>query len=181
MKIGGRAADGAERSIEIRPVPQEEHDHLGEVVGTAFMIGVGRDFETASVGVLESFELAGQYTWGFTSVIFQTLGRLFQGRVSASDLGGPIMIAQEAGRRAATGLDPLLRFLALISINLGVINVLPIPVLDGGHILFFVAEAARGKPLSVRAREMAQQVGVFLLVTLMVFVVFNDISRIVGG
>jgi regulator of sigma E protease len=71
--------------------------------------------------------------------------------------------------------------MALISINLGVINVLPVPVLDGGHLFFLLIEGVRGRPLSLRYREIAQQVGVFLLVALMVFVVFNDISRIVAG
>jgi regulator of sigma E protease len=145
------------------------------------MIGIERALETHPVGFFRSIELGAKYTWGFTRMIFETLARLFQGRVSASDLGGPIMIAQEAGRRAASGLEPLLRFMALISINLGVINVLPVPVLDGGHLFFLLIEGVRGRPLSLRYREIAQQVGVFLLVALMVFVVFNDISRIVSG
>ncbi len=181
LELAVRGKDGDVRRVRVTPEPREERDRIGEVIGTVYMIGVSRDFESVEVGPFEAVALAGEYTWGFTSIIFQTLGRLLQGRVSASDLGGPIMIAQEAGRRAATGLDPLLRFLALISVNLGVINVLPIPVLDGGHLAFFLVEAIRGRPLSLRVRELAQQVGVFLLVALMVFVVFNDISRIVGG
>lgn len=168
-------------SVEVSPQPRPDKDYLGEVVGQAYMIGIERAFEPRSVGLFESLGLGARYTWGFTRLIFETLGRVFQGRVAASDLGGPIMIAQEAGRRAASGLEPLLRFVALISVNLGVINVLPIPVLDGGHLFFFLIEAVRGRPLSTRYREVAQQVGVFLLVALMVFVVFNDISRIVSG
>jgi regulator of sigma E protease len=168
-------------SIQVAPKPQPDRDYLGEVVGQAYMIGIERAFEPHAVGFFESLGLGARYTWGFTRMIFATLARVFQGRVSASDLGGPIMIAQEAGRRAASGLEPLLRFMALISVNLGVINILPMPVLDGGHLFFFLIEALRGRPLSVRYREIAQQVGVFLLVALMVFVVFNDISRIVSG
>jgi len=168
-------------SLNVVPKPRPERDYLGEVVGEAYMIGIERALELKPVGLFESLTLGARYTWAFTRMIFETLARLFQGRVSASDLGGPIMIAQEAGRRAATGLEPLLRFMALISVNLGVINVLPVPVLDGGHLFFFLIEAVRGKPLSMRYREIAQQVGVFLLVALMVFVVFNDISRIVSG
>ncbi len=167
--------------MAITPKPREQRDYLGEVIGQAYMIGVERALEQRPVGAFAAIAAGARYTWGFTRLIFETLARLFQGRVSASDLGGPIMIAQEAGRRAATGLEPLLRFMALISVNLGVINVLPIPVLDGGHLLFFLVEAVRGRPLSARYRELAQQVGVFLLVALMVFVVFNDISRIVNG
>jgi regulator of sigma E protease len=97
------------------------------------------------------------------------------------DLGGPIMIVQEAGRQAAIGLERLLLFIALISINLGVINILPIPVLDGGHLMFFGIELVRGRPLSVRVRELALQVGVFLLVALMALVVYNDIARNMSG
>jgi len=172
---------GQPLTIEVEPKPRPERDYLGEVVGDAYMIGIERALETRPVGFFRSIDLGVRYTWGFTRLIFETLGRLFQGRVSASDLGGPIMIAQEAGRRAASGLEPLLRFMALISINLGVINVLPVPVLDGGHLFFLLIEGVRGRPLSLRYREIAQQVGVFLLVALMVFVVFNDISRIVSG
>jgi regulator of sigma E protease len=173
--------DGQGVTLDVAPKPREERDHLGEVIGEAYMIGIERALEPRPVGLFDAVGLGARYTWGFTRLIFETLARLVQGRVSAGDLGGPIMIAQEAGRRAASGLEPLLRFMALISINLGVINVLPVPVLDGGHLAFFLIEAIRGRPLSVRYREIAQQVGVFLLVALMVFVVFNDISRIVSG
>jgi regulator of sigma E protease len=172
---------GQDLTLSVAPKPREERDHLGEVIGQAYMIGIERALQPHAVGLFEAIGLGARYTWGFTRLIFETLARLVQGRVSANDLGGPIMIAQEAGRRAASGLEPLLRFMALISINLGVINVLPVPVLDGGHLAFFLIEAVRGRPLSMRYREIAQQVGVFLLVALMVFVVFNDISRIVSG
>jgi len=86
-----------------------------------------------------------------------------------------------AGQQAELGIEYLIRFLGLISVNLGILNLLPIPVLDGGHLVFFGFEAVRGRPLTIRHREMAQQVGLFLLLALMVFVVYNDISRIVAG
>ncbi len=174
-------AEGRSRSVTVVPERHDQRDMFGEVTGETFMVGIERAFENQAVGIIEAAGIGARQTWFWTRVIFETLVRLFQGRVSASDLGGPIMIAQEAGRRAAHGLEPLLRFMALISVNLGVINVLPIPVLDGGHLLFFGIEGLRGRPLSVRYRELAQQVGVFLLLALMVFVVFNDISRIVGN
>jgi regulator of sigma E protease len=180
LKLGVDRA-GQDVEVDVTPKPRDERDALGEVIGQAYMIGIERALEPHAVGFFDAVKLGARYTWGFTRLIFETLARLFQGRVSANDLGGPIMIAQEAGRRAASGLEPLLRFMALISINLGVINVLPVPVLDGGHLAFFLFEAVRGRPLSVRYREIAQQVGVFLLLALMVFVVFNDISRIVSG
>ncbi len=174
-------AGGRSREVSVVPERHDQRDMFGEVIGEAWMVGIERAFENNPVGVIEAAGIGARQTWFWTRVIFETLARIFQGRVSASDLGGPIMIAQEAGRRAATGLEPLLRFMALISVNLGVINVLPIPVLDGGHLLFFGIEGLRGRPLSLRYRELAQQLGVFLLLALMIFVVFNDISRIVGN
>jgi regulator of sigma E protease len=172
---------GAERQVSVTPEVAPNQDAFGEVVGQSYMIGIQRHFEHEAAGLFESVSLAGQATYRMSAMIFVMLGRIVQGRVDASDLGGPIMIAQEAGRLAETGLEPLLRFIALISVNLGILNVLPIPVLDGGHLFFFLIEGLRGRPLSIRVREMAQQLGVLLLVALMVFVVYNDISRIVAG
>ncbi len=96
-------------------------------------------------------------------------------------LGGPIMIAQMAGREAHQGFANVAMFTVMLSLELGLINLLPVPLLDGGHLAFFVFEGLRGKPLAMRHREIALQVGLFLLVALMAFVIFNDISRIVQG
>ncbi len=181
LSVTVRRADNSENTLSLTPESREDRDHIGEIVGTRFVIGIGRDFDNQPVGFAAAVAIGAQQTWRWTSAIFETLLRLFQGRLSASDLGGPIMIGQEAARRADTGLQPLMLFVALISVNLGVINILPIPVLDGGHLMFFGIEALRGKPISIRYREMAQQVGVFLILALMVFVVFNDINRIVTG
>ncbi|MFW6240433.1 MAG: site-2 protease family protein, partial [Thermodesulfobacteriota bacterium] len=85
---------------------------------------------------------------------------------------------QMAGEQAREGAANLVFFIALLSINLAILNILPIPVLDGGHLLFFVIEAVRGRPVSTRVREMAQQAGVFVLLLLMIFVFYNDISRL---
>jgi regulator of sigma E protease len=174
-------SNGADRVVAIQPELMPERDHLGEQIGEAWLIGIAPATVNVDVGVFQALGMAGQRTWFFTSAIFQTLGRVFQGRVSVRDLGGPIMIAQEAGRQAAIGLERLLLFMALISVNLGVINILPIPVLDGGHLMFFGIELVRGRPLSVRFRELALQVGVFLLVALMALVVYNDIARNMSG
>ena len=176
-----RDDSGAERQVSVTPEVAPNQDAFGEVVGQSYMIGIQRQFDHEEAGLFESLRSAGVSTYRMSAMIFTMLGRIMQGRVDASDLGGPIMIAQEAGRLAETGLEPLLRFIALISVNLGILNILPIPVLDGGHLFFFFAEALRGRPLSLRVREMAQQVGVLLIVALMIFVVFNDISRIVAG
>lgn len=181
LTLAVRGADGAVRELQVTPKVTKQQDEFGEVMGETYMIGIQRHFDHEPAGLFESIRLAGLSTYRMSAMIFTMLGRLVQGRVNASDLGGPIMIAQEAGRLAETGLEPLLRFIALISVNLGVLNILPIPVLDGGHLFFFAIEGMRGRPLSLRYREIALQFGVLLLVTLMVFVVFNDISRIVAG
>jgi len=100
-------------------------------------------------------------------------------RVIPSDtIGGPILIAQMAGQQAQAGLLNVLMFVALLSVNLGILNLLPIPVLDGGHLVFLSAEAIRGRPVSLRVREVAQQAGLFALLALMVFAFYNDLMRI---
>lgn len=110
------------------------------------------------------------------------IAKIFTGATPVRQaLGGPIMIAQMAGREARQGLANVLMFTVMLSVELGIINLLPVPMLDGGHLFFFVVEGLRGRPLKVRHREIAQQVGLFLLVMLMAFVIFNDISRIVQG
>ena len=106
--------------------------------------------------------------------------RLIQAKVSPKTIGGPVLIAQMAGEVAQRGVVDLLSFTALLSINLAILNLLPIPILDGGHILFVLIEWLRGKPVSLRKREIAQQVGMVLLVGLMMFAFYNDIFRLLG-
>lgn len=136
--------------------------------------------------VLRKYGLAESIKRGVTSGIEMT-GRLFVvikglifGEYSLKTLGGPIMIAQVAGKAAESGLTDLLSLVAFLSLQLGIINLFPIPVLDGGHILFFGIEAIKGKPLSERFMAVAQQVGIALLVALMLLVTYNDLFRIFG-
>jgi regulator of sigma E protease len=97
--------------------------------------------------------------------------------LSTKTLGGPIMIADLAGQQAREGALNLVFFTALLSINLAILNFLPIPVLDGGHLVFFFVELVTGKPVNIKVREIAQQAGIFILILLMVFVFYNDITR----
>jgi regulator of sigma E protease len=120
-------------------------------------------------------------TWHLSKLFLITVGKLIEGVVSIKTLGGPILIAQMAGQQANEGLLNLIHFIALISVNLAVLNLLPIPVLDGGHILFFVIEGLRGKPLGQRKIEWAQKAGMLILLVLMVFVFYNDIMRLMPG
>ncbi|MGH7262722.1 MAG: RIP metalloprotease RseP [Candidatus Rokuibacteriota bacterium] len=117
-------------------------------------------------------------TWDMTALTAVGLWKLVTGQLPASTIGGPIQIAVVAGEQAKQGLTSLAFFTAVISVNLALLNLLPVPMLDGGHLLFFVIEAVRGRPLSLRKREVAQQVGLFLLLLLMVFAVYNDLTRI---
>ncbi len=109
------------------------------------------------------------------------LGRMIAGEVSLSNLSGPITIADYAGQSAQLGLLAYLNFLALISISLGVLNLLPVPVLDGGHLMYYLVEIIKGSPVSERALEIGQQIGMVLLFSLMAFALYNDINRLFGG
>ncbi len=109
------------------------------------------------------------------------LGRMVIGQASLDNLSGPLTIASIAGQTAREGWSPYLEFLALISVSIGVLNLLPIPVLDGGHLMYYVAELVKGRPLSERAQLFGQKIGFILLASLMLFAVLNDISRLFGG
>jgi regulator of sigma E protease len=117
-------------------------------------------------------------TWEWTYMTVKGMFKLVTAQLAPSNIGGPIQIAAAAGEQARQGLAYLTLFTALISVNLAVLNLLPVPMLDGGHLLFFVCEAILGRPVSVRKREIAQQVGFVLLMMLMVYAVYNDLSRL---
>jgi regulator of sigma E protease len=104
--------------------------------------------------------------------------KLVMGQVSAKNLGGPVLIASFAGRSLERGLVPFLQMMALISINLFLLNLFPIPVLDGGHLLFFVIEMFKGRPVSIKTMEIANQIGMVFILMLVGLTLFNDISRI---
>jgi regulator of sigma E protease len=117
-------------------------------------------------------------TWEWTYMTVKGMFKLVTAQLAPSNIGGPIQIAAAAGEQARQGFAYLTLFTALISVNLAVLNLLPVPMLDGGHLLFFVCEAILGRPISVRKREIAQQVGFVLLMMLMVYAVYNDLSRL---
>ncbi|MBW2020600.1 MAG: RIP metalloprotease RseP [Deltaproteobacteria bacterium] len=149
---------------------QVEKYVIGITASGAFTIQRLNLFQSAAQGVLQ--------TWRIAKVTVLAIEKIFTGTLSTKTLGGPIMIAQLAGQQAKAGIINLIFFIALLSINLGIINLLPIPVLDGGHLLFFLIEAVSRRPINIKIREMAQQVGLFILILLMIFVFYNDISRI---
>jgi len=120
-------------------------------------------------------------TWDKSIFSLVMMGKMLTGEVSWKNLSGPVAIADYAGKSAKLGLDYYIKFVALVSISLGVLNLLPVPMLDGGHLMYHIIEVIRGKPLSERAMEIAQQIGVSLLFVLMAFALFNDLNRLFFG
>lgn len=129
----------------------------------------------------EAFVRALSKTWDTSVISLKMLGKMVLGEVSMKNISGPITIADYAGQSAHMGWLSYLGFLALISISLGVLNLLPVPLLDGGHLLYYVAELVKGSPVSEQAWEIGQKIGIALLGTLMVFAVYNDINRLISG
>jgi regulator of sigma E protease len=130
---------------------------------------------------LEALMQSLRKTWETSAISLKMMGKMVMGEVSMKNLSGPITIADYAGQSAKLGLMAYLGFLALISISLGVLNLLPIPLLDGGHLLYYVAELLKGSPVSEQSWEIGQKIGIALLGTLMVFAIYNDINRFVSG
>jgi regulator of sigma E protease len=140
-----------------------------------------RIFVTVRHGALESLQLAALKTWDISVFSLRMLGKMLLGEVSWKNLSGPVTIADFAGQSAQLGWIPYLTFLALISISLGVLNLLPIPPLDGGHLMFYAVEALKGSPASERTVEFGQRVGIALLIVLMAFAFYNDLTRLFAG
>ncbi len=132
-------------------------------------------------GPLQSMSKALDKTWDTSIFSLKMLGKMIVGEVSLKNLSGPITIADYAGQSAQSGWIPYLLFMALISISLGVLNLLPIPLLDGGHLMYYTVEVLKGSPVPDRVMEIGQQVGMALLLTLMAFALFNDINRLISG
>jgi regulator of sigma E protease len=120
-------------------------------------------------------------TWDTSIFSLRMLGGMLTGEVSPSNLSGPVAIADFAGQSARLGWLSFVSFLALMSISLGVLNLLPVPVLDGGHIMYYLVEAVTGRPVSQRLVEVGQRVGIAVLATLMLVAFYNDIQRLITG
>ena len=133
--------------------------------------------ETHRLGPIDACISGVSKTWEMSFLTVQMLWRIVTGQVSAKNISGPISIAEFAGISASLGLTAFLAFLAIISVSLGVLNLMPVPLLDGGQVVYQVVEAVKGTPLSERAQLFGQQVGIALLVVLMSLAFYNDISR----
>ena len=130
-------------------------------------------------GPLEGFAQALDKTWRMTWLTLRVLGKLVTGEASVRNLSGPITIAHYAGISASIGLEPFLGFLAIISISLGVLNLLPVPMLDGGHLFYYLIEIFKGSPVSEQTEIIGQKIGIALLFCLMSIALYNDLLRLV--
>lgn len=172
--------DGLISEYVIVPERHEAKTIFGESV-TVGRIGISPDDMFVRYNPFKAIYLGGIKTAEVTYLIGLMLVKMVQGDVPAKEIGGPLMIFKVAGDQAQAGLIPLLMFIGVLSVNLGILNFLPIPILDGGHLAFFTVEAVFGKPVPVKSREIAQKVGMFLLVSLMAFAFYNDITRFITG
>ncbi|MCE5312835.1 MAG: RIP metalloprotease RseP [Nitrospiraceae bacterium] len=120
-------------------------------------------------------------TWKMGFFIFDSIGMMLSGEISAKNISGPVTIIAESGKAASAGILPYIMFMALLSVNLGILNLLPIPILDGGHLLFYAIEGITGRPVSEQVMAVAQKIGLALLLGLMAFALYNDIFRLFGG
>jgi regulator of sigma E protease len=178
---------GVERTFDVAPKKIKQMNNTGKEEEN-FAIGIVPSIVSAiplttiekTSDPIKAVGIGVTNSWQWTKTICISFLRLFQARVSPKSIGGPIMIGQLASETFKVGLSPFLKIMAIISINLFVLNLLPVPVLDGGHLVFFGVEALRGAPLSIQKMEMAQQVGLVLLLGLMVLALFNDITRLIG-
>lgn len=168
-----------QQRLELTVTPEARQQN-GKTIGQIMVEMVGPEMVTASSSPVEAFGKAVQRTWDSSVLTLKMLGKMLVGELSWKNISGPITIADYAGQTARIGLISYLSFIALISISLGVMNLLPIPVLDGGHLLYYSLEVLTGRPLSERAGEIAQRAGMGILMALMMVAVFNDLVRLMS-
>jgi len=172
--------DGVEKKIFLTPEVISSKDRFGNDYSSARIGVIGSQnpehIELKKYGLITSIYRGTYETYNLSAKILSYLGKLIAGRESIDQMGGPIKIIQISGEISNYGIIPLLALIAAISVNLGIINLLPIPVLDGGHLLYYSLEVIRGKPLSQKTQEGFFRIGMFLLISLMFFATFNDLK-----
>lgn len=172
------------QTIEVAPrgVAATDRDGKSITIGRLGIRKLGQGiFSFIKSDSLLDAPVKGAYaTWKMGTVIIDSVVMTIQGEISSKNIGGPIQIITESGKAASAGAISYLLFMALISVNLGMLNLLPIPVLDGGHLLFMAIESVTGRPLSDRAMMIAQRIGMTLLAMLMAFAMYNDLFRLLG-
>jgi regulator of sigma E protease len=173
---------GAPRQLTVTPREETQTDGFGNSFKTP-VIGIVANaeaaaFRTQELGAFEALQYGVSQTWFVTERTVAFIGGIFGGTQASDQIGGPIRIAQVSSQVATLGFAPLLNLAALLSISIGLLNLLPVPMLDGGHLLFYGFEAVRGKPLSDRVQEVGFRIGLALVMLLMVFAFWNDLSSL---
>ncbi len=175
--VVGVVRGGTSLTLAMTPEPQQ-----GTNAATGAAVTVGRvgayvrdRVERERLGLVSATAAGGRATWAMASSVVGVVGGLLQGNISVKNLGGPVAIARTSVNAARSGMEPLWVLIAFLSINLAILNLLPIPILDGGQVLVTLAEAAKGSPFSVRTRENMMRLGVAAIVTLFAVVMFNDL------
>jgi regulator of sigma E protease len=174
----------AGQAVTLKATPQLKE--VKDAFGNAHRLGVlgisrsmsASDIKTKRLGPVAAVERGAKQTWFVIERTLAYIGGVFSGREAADQLGGPIRIAQVSGEVASAGFVALLHLTAVLSVSIGLLNLFPIPLLDGGHLLFYAIEAARGRPLSERAQEVGFRIGLAIVVMLMIFATFNDILHL---
>jgi regulator of sigma E protease len=170
--------DGRDVSLDVTPQMTERTDRFGNVHRIG-LLGIGRSgVEYVRHNPATAVVRAAEETWNLSAGTLKAIWQMIVGARTTDELGGPLRIAQMSGEVAQGGIVAIVWFMAVLSVNLGLINLFPIPVLDGGHLLFYVAEAIRGRPLGQRAQEYGFRIGLALVLTLMVFATWNDLMHL---
>lgn len=175
--------DGAPVTLEATPERREVTDRFGNIHRIG-QLGLSRDTSGGNVTVEryslpEAIVMGAEETWMVVDRTFAYIGGLFAGRESTDELGGPIRVAQVSGQVATLGFVALVNLAAILSVSIGLLNLFPVPMLDGGHLLFYLVEAVRGRPLSPRVQDFGFRIGLAAIVMLMLFTTFNDIWRLI--
>ncbi|RAI42785.1 RIP metalloprotease RseP [Rhodoplanes roseus] len=176
---------GTPVTLQVVPTLKEMKDNFGNVHRLG-VLGITRsmspgDLKTESVGPIAAVRMGAEETWFIVERTLSYIGGIVVGKESADQLGGPIRIAQVSGQVATAGFVALLHLAAVLSVSIGLLNLFPVPLLDGGHLLFYAIEAARGRPLSERAQEVGFRIGFALVIMLMIFATFNDILHLAAS
>jgi regulator of sigma E protease len=172
--------DNAQTEIRVQPIQREGKSVFGEKKDV-WIIGIASEVEMKKSTPWTALAQGVYKTGEYSVLTLVGLFKMITGSVSPKNIGGPLMIAQVAGQQAQEGFASFFFFVALLSVNLGVLNLLPIPVLDGGHLFFFLMEWLIGRPVEVKYRERAQQVGIFILILVMIYAFYNDVTRFFEG